>query len=238
MSNGIFITGTDTGVGKTFVAAGMIQAMKKMGINVCPMKPVETGSPMRRGKLIPDDTVKLMKASGVNEPIDFINPYRLKHPLAPSVAAEIEGVKISGKKIISTYHSLSKKYDITVVEGAGGIMVPVYKKYLFLDLARDMKLPVVIVSRPGLGTINHTLLTIEAAKNRGVDVLGVIINYSIKTRKGLSEKTNPEVIRNLARVPVLGIIPFTKHPYTYRLQKEFGGIVRKILSYHNERTNI
>jgi len=182
--------------------------------------------------------VKLMKASGVNEPIDLINPYRLKHPLAPSVAADIEGVKISRKKIISTYHSLSKQYDIIVVEGAGGIMVPVYKKYLFLDLARDMNLPVVIVSRPGLGTINHTLLTIEAAKNRGLDVSGVIINYSIKTRKGLSEKTNPEVIGNLARVPVLGIIPFTKHPYTYRLQKEFGRIVRKILSYHNERTNI
>jgi dethiobiotin synthetase len=190
------------------VAAGLIEALKGKGISVCPMKPAESGCRVRQGELIPDDALKLMKASGVEEPLDMINPYRLKHPLAPSVAAEIEGVRVQKGKILSSYKRLSKKYDITIVEGAGGIMVPVYKKYLFLDLAEDLKLPVVIVARHGLGTINHTLLTIDAVRQRGLDVLGVILNYTEKSGKGLSEKTNPEVIEKLGRVPVLGVVPY------------------------------
>ncbi len=229
MNKGIFITGTDTGVGKTFVAVGLVRAVKERGLNVCPMKPVESGCRIRRGELIPADTVKLIKASGVTEPIDLINPYRLKHPLAPSVAAEIEGVKIKRKKILSVYNRLSKKYDIIIVEGAGGIMVPVYKKYLFLDLAKDLKLPVVIVSRPDLGTINHTLLTVEAARNKGLDVLGVVINCAIKSKKDMSEKTNPEVIEKLGGVPVTGIVPYSVNPDT-PAKKVFNRIAEKILS--------
>ena len=210
MNKGIFITGTDTGIGKTFVAMGLIKSIGKKGLNVCPMKPVETGCRIKDSGLIPDDTVKLIKASGVTEPVDLINPYRLKHPLAPAVAAEIEGVKISRGKIFFAYKKLSTKYDLMIVEGAGGIMVPVYKKYLFLDLAKDLGLPLVIVSRPGLGTINHSLLTIEAARNKGLNVLGVIINYAIKTKKGLPEKTSPDVIEKLGGVPLLGVVPYTK----------------------------
>ena len=107
MSKGIFITGTDTGVGKTFIAVGLIKAMKKRGLNVCPMKPAESGCSVRKGELIPEDALKLISASGVTEPLDAINPYRLKHPLAPSVAAEIEGVKIDRKKILAAYKYLS-----------------------------------------------------------------------------------------------------------------------------------
>ena len=221
MKKGIFITGTDTGVGKTFVACGLIKAMKEKGLNVCPMKPVESGCRASRGRLVPADTNKLIKASGVNEPIDLINPYRLKHPLAPSVAADIEGVKIERRKILSAHSRLSKKYDITIVEGAGGIMAPIYKKYLFLDLAKDLGLPVVIVSRPGLGTINHTLLTIEALKNKGLDISGVIINYSEISRKGLSEKTNPEVIEKLGGMTVLGSVPYSEKADLLQTRKIF-----------------
>lgn len=209
MKNGILITGTDTGVGKTFVAAGLIKAMKLKGLDVCPMKPVEAGCRTRKGKLVPADTVALMKAAGIDEPVDLINPYRFKYPLAPAVAAEIEGVTINKQKIFSAYHELSKKYDLTIVEGAGGIMVPVFKKYLIIDFAKALNLCTIIISRPGLGTINHTLLTIEAAKNRGVKVLGVIINYAEKAKKGISERTNPEVIEKLGGVPVLGIVPYS-----------------------------
>ncbi len=210
MKKGIFITGTDTGVGKTFVACGLIRAMKEKGLDVCPMKPVESGCRTSKGKLVPSDTNKLIKASGVNEPLDLINPYQLKHPLAPSVAADIEGVKIDRRKILAAHKHLSNKYDLTIVEGAGGIMVPVYKEYLFLDLAKDLNLPVVIVSRAGLGTINHTLLTIGALKNKGLDISGVIINYSEKNRKGLSEKTNPDVIEKLGGVPVLSSVQYCR----------------------------
>ena len=224
MNKGIFITGTDTGIGKTFVAVGLIKAMIKKGLNICPMKPVETGCRIKGGELVPEDTVKLINASGITEPIDVINPYRLRHPLAPSVAAEIEGVKIRREKIFSTYNKLSKKYDLIVIEGAGGIMVPVYKKYLFLDLAKDLDLPVIIVSRPGLGTINHSLLTIEAARNRGLNVFGVIINYAVKTKKGLPEKTAPEVIEKLGGVPLLGVVPYIKKHGNSRPVKIFDRI--------------
>ncbi len=207
MHKGIFITGTDTGVGKTFVAEGLIRAVKAMGTHVCPMKPVESGCTMKRGELVPADAMALIKAAGVDESIDLVNPYRMKNPLAPSVAAEIEGVAIKKKNIISAFNCISKKYDMVIVEGAGGIMVPVFKKYLFLDLAFDLKLPVIIVARPGLGTINHTLLTINALRNKGLRVLGVIINYAEKNRTGLPEKTNPSCIEKLGEVPILGTIP-------------------------------
>ncbi len=229
MNKGIFITGTDTGVGKTFVACGLIRAMKEKGLNVCPMKPVESGCRLVRGNLVPSDANKLIKASSVDEPLDLINPYRLKNPLAPSVAAEIEGVKISNKKILSAHSRLSKKYDMTVVEGAGGIMVPVYKKYLFLDLVKDLDLPVLIVARPGLGTINHTLLTIEALRSKGLSVAGVIINCSIKSGKGLSEKTNPEVIEKLGCVPVLGSVPYDNSITSIPVKKIFIEIIEKML---------
>jgi len=210
MHKGIFITGTDTRVGKTFVAVGLLRAFKEMGISVCPMKPVESGCRIRKGELIPEDAVILLNASGANETIDAINPYRLKHPLAPAVAAELEGVTISKKKIFSACKQLSQKYDITIVEGAGGIMVPIYKKYLFADLMKDLNFPVVIVTRPGLGTINHTLLTIEAARNKGLRILGVILNHSAKIKNDVSVRSNPDVIERIGSVPLLGIVPYAK----------------------------
>ncbi len=234
MIKGIFITGTDTGVGKTFIAAGLIRAMKDQGINVCPMKPVESGCSIKKGELVPEDAVRLISASGVNETLDAVNPCRLQHALAPSVAAEIEGVKIHRKKLLNAYYRLQKKYDITIVEGAGGIMVPVYKKYLFLDLATDLNLPVLIVSRPGLGTINHTLLTIEAARSRGLHILGVIVNFADRAERGLPERTNPGVIKKLGRVPLLGIVPHGEEEAT--LRSGFSMMAASIYAAMNKRT--
>jgi dethiobiotin synthetase len=229
MGKGVFITGTDTGVGKTFVAVKLIEAMKNKGLKVCPMKPVESGCRIRKDRLIPEDTVKMLKASGLKESIDVVNPYRLRHPLAPSIAAEIEGVRINKKKIFLAYNRLLSKYDVTIVEGAGGIMVPIYKNYLFLNLVEELNLPVVIVSRPSLGTINHTLLTIEALKNKKLNILGVIINYSARIKKGLPERTNPEVIEKLGRVPLLDIVPYSQKT-TPQLRRIFSIIASNILS--------
>ncbi len=229
LNRGIIITGTDTGVGKTFVTVGLLTALKEKGLNVSPMKPVETGCRGKKGKLVPVDAVRLIRASGAGESLDIINPYRFRLPLAPAVAAETEKVSIKKKKILSACNHLLKKYDITIVEGAGGIMAPVYKKYLFLDLIKDMHIPIIIVSRPGLGTINHTLLTIETAKNRGIEILGVIINYTAKTKKGLPERTNPEVIEKLGGVPVLGIVPYSKNTASVSIKKIFIKIAEKIL---------
>jgi len=226
---GIFITGTDTGVGKTFVTAGLLRAFKKMGFNVCPMKPVETGCGTFNGRLVPADALKLVCAIEADEPLKLINPYRFKQPLAPAVAADLEGAVIRKREIIAAYKQLSKKYDITIVEGAGGIMVPVYKKYLFVDLIKDLNLPVIIVARPGLGTINHTLLTIEAARNKGLRILGVIINHSAKIKDDVSVRTNPDVIEKLGGLPLLGIVQYTKGSSGRRGQKAFNGIAEQIL---------
>lgn len=230
MRKSFFITGTDTGVGKTYVTAALISTMKEKGLNVSPMKPVETGCRRRGGKLFPSDTLKLIHSSGSKETIDRINPYRFRHPLAPSVAAEIEGIVIKKKKIISAYKYLHNKYDITIIEGAGGVMVPVYKRYLIIDLMKDLNAPVLIVSRPGLGTINHTLLTIDALRAREIDIIGVVINYSLNKRKGLSERTNPEVLEKIGGVPVLGVVPYSVNAHTYRSRKAFDQIREKILS--------
>jgi len=230
MHKGIFITGTDTGVGKTFVSVGLLKVLKEMGHNVCPMKPVETGCGTLNGKLVPADALKLICTAEVNEPLDLINPYRFRQSLAPAVAADLEGVRISRKKIISSFNKLSNKYDVTIVEGAGGIMVPVFRKYFFIDLIKDLNLPVLVVARPGLGTLNHTLLTLEAAKNRGINVIGVIINCSSKIKNDASVQTNPEVIERSGDVPVLGIIPYFKNDHAYNYRRIFLKITEEILS--------
>ncbi len=229
MNKGIFITGTDTGVGKTFVAAGLIKAIRGKVINVCPMKPVETGCKIKNGKLVPADAVKLLKASGIEESLDAVNPYRFRQPLAPAVAAENEGVVIKRSKIISAYKRLLKTHDFIVIEGAGGILTPIHKEYLCIDMIKDLALPMIIVSKPGLGTINHTLLTIEAARSRGVNLHGVIINNAADKGKDLSENSNPEIIERIGRVPILGIIPYFKNPASLRSQLVFRNIAEKII---------
>jgi dethiobiotin synthetase len=223
---GIFITGTDTGVGKTFVAEGILRALKDMGYDVCPMKPVETGC---GGRLIPHDAMRLIQASGVKEPLDVINPYRFRLPVAPAVASEIEGVRIDRRRILSIYRELLNRYDLTLVEGAGGIMVPVYRDYLFLDLIKDLDAPVIIVTRPGLGTINHTLMTIEVARTRSIKVYGVIINYSEDIKRDTAVKTNPEVIRRLGRTRLIGVIPYIKDDRRTSLKRLFSSIARILM---------
>jgi dethiobiotin synthetase len=237
MHKGIFITGTDTGVGKTFVAVGLINALKEKGLNVCPMKPVETGCRTKKGKLIPEDAMSLIRASGIKEAIDVINPYRFKPPLAPSVASELERKSIKKEKIFSAYNYLSKKYDIIIVEGAGGIMTPVYKKYLFLDFISDINLPIIIVSRPGLGTINHTLLTISAAKGRGVNILGVVINYAGQIKNDISVKSNPKIIESIGGIPLVGIVPYLKSPKSHarKIFKQIAENITKSLSKYYQR---
>ncbi|UCH80420.1 MAG: dethiobiotin synthase [Nitrospiraceae bacterium] len=207
MNKGFFITGTDTGVGKTFVATGLIKALKTRGLVVCPMKPAETGCRVRQGQLFPQDTITLIKASGVDEPIDAINPYRMKNPLAPAVAAEKEGIIVKKKVILNAYKKLSHNYELIIAEGAGGIMVPLYKRYLFLDLVSDLDIPLLIIAHPGLGTINHSLLTLNAARKRGIRIMGLIFNHVKKTITDISIKSNPEVIARIGKVPVIGIVP-------------------------------
>lgn len=197
---GIFITGTDTGVGKTQAAGLIAKGLREKGISVGVMKPVASGG--RK------DALLLKNAAGVDDPIDDINPVYLKKPLAPQVAVKFEKKRINLDKILKVYKKLCRRHNFLVVEGAGGLLVPIKQNIYIVNLARELNLPLVIVSRPGLGTINHTLLTIDCAKRYGLKVLGFIINYTKPCRKGLAEKTNPGIISKLGKVRFLGNIPY------------------------------
>jgi dethiobiotin synthetase len=216
MLKGIFITGTDTGVGKTYVATGIASALRSRGVDVGVMKPAETGCRVRAGKLVPSDALNLMKAANVHDAISNVNPYCFRNPLAPFAAAELEGKMISEEKILSAYYTLSRRHAFMIVEGAGGIMVPLTEKYLYLDLAAALGLPVLIVARPGLGTINHTLLTIAVLQERGITISGIVINYAERWKTGLAEKLSPAFIEGYSGVKIIEIMRHGSH--------DFGGI--------------
>jgi len=208
MIKGIFVTGTDTGVGKTFVSAGIARALRVRGIGVGVMKPAETGCRSRGGKLIPADAIALMRSAEAADPLDLVNPYRFLPPLAPMVAAQQEGRTIETRKIKEAFRLLKKKHEFLIVEGAGGIMVPLTSRTSYLDLAAELRLPVLIIARPGLGTINHTLLTIMALHARRVPIAGTVFNHSTDGRQGRAERTNPSIIERLSGVPVLGQVQY------------------------------
>jgi dethiobiotin synthetase len=210
MRTGIFITATDTGVGKTIVSAGLILALKARGLNVGYMKPVESGCPVLDGEVVPQDVRFIREVCGIRDDLDLMCPYRLKAGAAPSIASRLEETHIDISYIVDQYFQLSLMHEIVVVEGVGGLMVPLNNSELVTDLILQLGLETVIVARPGLGTINHSLLTINLAKMMGIAVAGVVINGFGKEAIGLPERTNPDEIAHFGNVPVLGILPWMK----------------------------
>ena len=204
---GIFITGTDTGVGKTVVAAGLAMALRERGLKVGVMKPVATGCFGTGGpRLISMDAVALFEASQ-NEYPGLTNPVRLRHALAPSVASVLENKPIEVGDILKAYRELQKHYDFVIVEGIGGLLVPITQNYFVSNMVRDFELSLLIVARGGLGTINHTLLTVDAAVIRGFDIRGIIFNRLPIVNYTMAEVTNPKVIHDLSGIPILGSLP-------------------------------
>jgi dethiobiotin synthetase len=206
MKAGIFITGTDTDVGKTVVSAGLALILRDRGMKVGVMKPVATGCYGPDQKLVSHDAVFLMEAAQ-NEYPPLSSPERFRNPLSPNVAAMLEKKEVNVDNILKSYQALQKHYDFMIVEGVGGLMVPLKKDYYVANLIRDMGLPIVIVSYAGLGAINHTLLTVDAATIRGLEVRGIIFNRVSVANYSLAELTNPKVINDLSGVPILGSLP-------------------------------
>lgn len=206
----IFVTGTDTGIGKTVISSAIsafFSLRKQMNVGV--MKPFECGLSKTDKDLLPWDAICLREASGSNDDLNTISPYTLEAPVAPEVAAMLEHVNIDINMVDKIYHSLAKSHDLLVIEGAGGVLVPIRENFFFVDLIQKWNAPTLIVSRLGLGTINHTLLTNHLLKERGIKVIGVILNNT----DGLGDlpaQTNPDILRKYLDVPVLGIFPHVK----------------------------
>ncbi|HEY7165371.1 MAG TPA: dethiobiotin synthase [Candidatus Binatia bacterium] len=207
MGSGIFITGTDTGVGKTFFACGLAHLLRESGYRVGVMKPAETGCSTINGELFPDDAARLKEASGCELPLERICPYRLPDPVAPSVAAERQGIRIDIDSLVDQYAEISSSNDITLVEGAGGLMVPLLPSYTYADFAALLKLPVIVVAANRLGVINHLLLTLEHASCKGLRPLGYVLNHTI-SEASLAASTNRETLSTLTAVPCIGELPF------------------------------
>lgn len=206
---GIFVTGTDTGVGKTVVSAALAFQMKRQGYTVGVMKPVETG--VSNAALAQSDAVRLQAIVESDDALGAICPFPFKLPLAPLAAAQAERRQIDPAVIHKVYRLLSRQYEYLVLEGIGGIHVPLAPKIDVLDLMAQMKLPVVVVGRSRLGGINHALLTIEALRRRKIPIAAIVLNQTEPGRSKLDrlqERTTVEILRKKAGVPVLGPLPY------------------------------
>lgn len=205
-TRGIFIAGTDTGVGKTFVAGGLAAALQKKGVDVGVFKPFESGTGSGH-----EDYKLLKKMAGVDDPNELICPYRFEEALAPAVAAGRAGVEIEWGRVMDSFRSVASRHDFVIVEGAGGLLVPLAPGKTNIDLIRDCGLPVLLVARLGLGTINHTLLSLECLRSRNIPCLGIVLNQTTE-RGGIAEEINPKVITGFSPVPVIATVPFKPDP--------------------------
>ncbi|MFH1672404.1 MAG: dethiobiotin synthase [Pseudomonadota bacterium] len=200
----LFITGTNTGVGKTVVCGCLARFFKLQGINVGIQKWVSTGNKNTSEDI--DYCLKML--GGKREEIDptLISPYTFDFPASPHLAAELEEKKISIDKIKKSYHTLQQRHDLLLVEGVGGVMVPLTREYLLVDLVAELSLPVLIVTHSGLGTINHTLLTIEALQKRDIKILGMVFNFEGEGDK-IIEEDNIKTISHLSAIRSFGSLP-------------------------------
>jgi dethiobiotin synthetase len=204
---GLFITATDTEVGKTVVAGAIADHFRRQGLRTAVLKPVATGAVRRREGWVSEDAEFLASCADTPFPLDLVCPQRYREPLAPAVAADRAGEPLDWDAIERSLRLMTADSDVIVVEGVGGILVPLDEDHTVLDLARWLNLPTVIVARPGLGTINHTLLTIDVLRRANVRVAGVVINRYPADTPTTAEETNPRNIEKYGKVSVLTIVP-------------------------------
>ncbi len=196
-----FITGTDTGVGKTYATLALAALLAKAGYDTGVFKPVQSGV---------GDAEFLKERLGLADSLREINPYFASEPLAPHLALKRAGVRVVPSRVVAAFKRVASRHAFMLVEGAGGLLVPITGGYMMADLARDLGAELVIVARLGLGTINHTLLTVREAQRQGIPVAGIIFCDAQGGPRGIPERSNPRAVRELAGVPVLGEVPFLK----------------------------
>ncbi|MEC4672877.1 MAG: dethiobiotin synthase [Nitrospirota bacterium] len=213
-SRGLFVTGTDTQVGKTIVTAALGIALQRMELIIGVMKPIETGIESGPpGK--PNDGTRLHQLLTPKELKDLVTPYRFKKALAPVDAARQANSTVQFEVIAEAYHTLASCHEYMLVEGVGGVMVPLTEQYDVRDLIKFLQLPCILVSRTALGAVNHTRLTLAALRDYGIPILGIVLNET-RPPTGLAEhriqqESTVELLRQLCQVPIFGPIPFQTH---------------------------
>lgn len=227
---GIFVTGTDTGVGKTIVTGLLARHLAESGYNVITQKWVQTGCL----DFISTDVGLHLKIMGrgteaIKNYLDYALPYMFRTSSSPHLASSIENRRIDPDKIIRSYRILSRKFDFVIVEGTGGVLVPLNKKNLLIDIVKKLDLSVVIVAQNKLGAINHTLLTIEALRRRRIKILGIVFNNSDKENK-IVLKDNPLIVRALSKEKIFGVLARrNKFKELYRAFLPIGERMRKVI---------
>lgn len=223
-SRGVFITGTDTGVGKTVVTAALAVALRTSGCKVGVMKPIETGVTSSEDSRC--DAARLRTAARSSDTFTEVRPYAFRLPLAPLEAARLEKRRITTSTIMRAIHRLQSRHEILIVEGIGGLYVPFTSSFNMADLIYQMKYDAIVVGRVGLGGINHALLTLDALRRRNIRVLALVLNRSLPPETATAraqECSTVKVLCQQAGVPVVGPLP-----YRVGLEQNFQHEVRRL----------
>ncbi len=206
--NAYFITGTDTGVGKTSITAGLAGSMRKMGVDVGVMKPIATGYPNKTG-FKSSDVVKLVEAASVKDPENLINPVFLPLPTSPYDATKLLELSVDMPLIFEQFKKLLSMHEMLLVEGIGGIMTPITKNFFVADMIKGMNIEAIIVTRATIGTLNHTVMTCKICEDYGIKIRGLVIN-NFDEKGTPAEKNSPVTLYELTNIPILGTIPFIR----------------------------
>lgn len=209
MPAGLFITGTDTGVGKTLVTATLLESLRHLGIAALGMKPVAAGCEQVDGVWVNEDVERLRTASATALPERLVNPYMFREPIAPHIAADRKGVKIEIPRLVDACADLMRQAEVVLVEGVGGFLVPIDAQRDMADLAQALNLPVVLVVGMRLGCINHALLTQEAILRRGLTLAGWVANRLDPEMAAYGE--NLDTLRQRLNAPLIAEIPLLRH---------------------------
>lgn len=211
----LFVTGTDTNVGKSVVTVLLALRLRELGIDAGVMKPMASGCRMEDGVLVSDDALFLKEMTGVDDDLDLINPIRLEEPLAPLVAARRCGQPTHDylPRTLAAYAELQERHDCVIVEGVGGLLVPIAENdghtFTCVDLANSLGLPVVLVARRILGTINHSVLTCRTALESPADFAGLVFSDAVPVDyDDIAAQTSPALISEMTGLPIWGQVPF------------------------------
>ena len=215
----IFITGTDTDIGKTFVSLGLALAAENKGLKVGYFKPFQSGAYEENGIMIAPDPNEFKKFGNIKTKYSYL----FKGEVSPHLASVLDNIEVDINKVKADLEDFKKNFDLTIIEGAGGLYCPAIKGKLFKDIIKDLEQDIVIVTTPALGRLNHLLMTIEGAKINNINIKGIIIN-KMPQNPTLSEENFIKELKMFSNIPILGIIPELINPSKEDIIKAFNGI--------------